>query len=362
MLYYKLRTLKSQLNIIPNGEIDMAFTQGQNLSTKVGAGVAVFGAAAQAVNTASKLGSALSNFGSVASASDVGSAIRSLNLPAAGEAIGDLVSAVSAFGGDDSANDWRVRLSLPNWSSFRQSPVLKPLKQAGGLVFPFTPRISIKSGAKYSNESVVHTNYPFQAFKNSDPGTIEITASMNVEDSAQALYWIGAVHYLRSISKMFSGYDPKAGNPPPIVYLNGYGNYVFKNVPVAIQSFNCTLPNDCDYIACDVVGSAAGSVAGLADSVGGLADAIGDTLGSAKNGIPGIASSISSIAGGIGQVAGLLGTFGVGGTTSGGQTHVPTKSEFTITLLPMYSRNSTRKFSLDRFVTGGYLNSSFGYI
>ena len=309
----------------------MAFTSGNNLATKVAAGAAVFGAASQAVDTAKNLGAALSNFSSVAGADGVGAAIRSINLPAGGEAIGDLVSAVSAFAGDSNAKDWRVRLSLPNWSSFRSSPVLKPLKEAGGMVFPFTPQISIKSGAKYSAEPVVHTNYPFNAFKNSDPGTIEITAPMAVEDSGQALYWIAAVHYLRSIAKMFSGFDPKAGNPPPIVYLNGYGNYVFKNVPVAIQSFSCTLPNDCDYIACNVVGSAAGNIAGLADNVSGLADTLGGS-------IPGVSANlmgnISSIAGGIGQVAGLLGSFGIGGTTSGGQAHVPTKSSFQITLIP----------------------------
>jgi len=336
----------------------MAFTPGNNLTSKVAADAAVFGAASQAVDTAKNLGAALSNFSSVAGADGVGAAIRSINLPAGGEAIGDLVSAISAFGGDPYANDWRVRLSLPNWSSFRTSPVLKPLKEAGGLVFPFTPTISIKSGAKYSPEPVVHTNYPFNAFKSSDPGTIDITAPMAVEDSGQALYWIAAVHYLRSIAKMFSGFDPKAGNPPPIVYLNGYGNYVFKNVPVAIQSFNCTLPNDCDYISCNVVGSAAGNIAGLADNVSGLAD----TLGGAIPGISSAAADFSAIAGGVGQVAGLLGTFGIGGTKSGGTAHVPTKSSFTITLIPMYSRTSVRKFSLDRFVTGSYLNNPFGYI
>lgn len=332
----------------------MAFTKGQGITSKATPASSSFGSISQAGNVARKLGGAISAVGAVA---NIGSAIRSMNLPAGGEALGDLDSAFSSFGGESNANDWRVRLSIPNWTSFKRSPVLKPLKDAGGLVFPYTPTISIKSGAKYTPESPTHSNYPFQAFKNSDPGTIEITAPMAVEDPAQALYWIACVHYLRSISKMFSGSDMKAGNPPPIVFLNGYGNYVFKNIPVAIQSFNCTLPNDCDYIACDVVGSAAGDIQGLTDSIGGLAD----TLGAA---IPGVSAlgAISSIAGGVGQVAGLLGAFGVGGTTSGGIAHVPTKSQFTVTLVPMYSRSSSRKFSLDRFVTGGYLNSGFGYI
>ena len=336
------------------------FDSGSSLTSKIGAATATFGAVTSAVNTATKMGSAIS---SAYSSGGVASALRSIDLPAAGEAIGDIMSAVALFDGDDNANDWRVRLSLPNWMSFKNSPVLKPIKEAGGLVFPYTPSISIKSGASYDTLPVAQTNYPFKVFKNSDPGTIEITAKMHVEDADQALYWIAAVHYLRSLAHMFSGNDPKAGNPPPVVFLNGYGNYVFKNVPVVLTSFNCTLPEDADYISCDVVGSEMGQIEGVADSVGGLADTIGGTFGDAFGGAVGqISSTVSSVAGGVGQVAGLLGSFGVGGTASGGQAHVPTKSQFSVTLQPVYSRDSARKFSLDRFVQGGYLNNTFGYI
>jgi hypothetical protein len=157
---------------------------------------------------------------------------------------------------------------------------------------------------------------------------------------------------------MFTGFDPKAGNPPPIVFLNGYGNYVFKNVPVAITNFQVQLPKDCDYISCDVVGSAAGAIAGITDSIGGLAG----TLGGAIPGLSGITSTVGNIAGGIGQIASLAGTFGIGGSTKGGKAYVPTKSTFTITLQTMYSRTSVRNFSLDRFVTGGYMTNSFGYV
>lgn len=273
------------------------------------------------------------------------------------EGAGDIFGAVASFK-DDNPDDWRVRLSLPTWPSFRTSPVLSPLKDAGGLIFPYTPSIKISSSATYGSAPTTHTNYSFYAFKNSDPGTITIEAPMNVEDSSQGLYWIAAVHYLRSLTKMFSGNDPKAGNPPPVVMLNGYGNYVFKNVPVVVKSFSTTLDSKCDYIGVEVVGSAAGEVEGITDSIGGLAD----TLGGAIPGLSGITSTVSSVAGGIGQVAGLLGTFGVGGSTSGGVSHVPTKSSFTIQLQPIYSRDSARRFSLDRFVQGGYLNNPYGYI
>ena len=337
------------------------YDSSQSVTSTLNAANATFGAVAGAANSAVNLVNAASNVTDIASAGRLASA----GLTAGAESVGDIMSAVSMFSDTADPNDWRVRLSLPLWPSFQSSPVLKPLKDAGGMVFPYTPQISIKSGAKYSSEPIVHTNYPFNAYKSSEPGSITITAAMNVEDPTQALYWIAAVHYLRSISKMFSGSDPKAGNPPPIVFLNGYGQYVFKNVPVVITNFDTTLPNDCDYIACDVVGSAMGNVEGVADSIGSLADTLGGVLGGLGgigSAIAGAANAVSTIAGGVGQVAGLLGTFGVGGSTSAGLAHVPTKSQFSITLQPTYSRNSARKFSLDRFVQGGYINNQFGYV
>ena len=340
---------------------------GADLVSNLGASQNLIGAGASAVNTAKNLSTAFS--AGLNSAGGIASAMRSIDLPAAGEAIGDIVSAVSTFGDDANAEDWRVRLSLPSWPGFRSSPVLSPLKDSGGLIFPYTPQITMNSTAKYSPISTVHTNYNFNAFQSSDPGTIQITAPMNVEDQTQGIYWIAAMHYLRSLTKMFTGNDPKAGNPPPVVFLNGYGNYVFKNVPVVVTSFQATLDDKCDYIGVPVVGSAAGAIEGVADSVGGLTDSlsgaagsIGSAFGVDTSAFSGALDMASSIAGGIGQVAALAGSFGLGGSTPGGTTHVPTKSTFTITLQPMYSRASARTFSLDRFVQGGYLNNSFGYI
>jgi len=330
------------------------FSLGQSLSSTIGAASTTFGAVQNAIGVAGNLANSIGNAGDVATAARMALS----GLPAAGEAVGDVLSAVSLFSDTGNSKDWRVRLSLPNWSSFKSSPVLKPLKDAGGFVFPYTPDITLSGSAKYTQIQTIHSNYPFNAYESSSPGQISITAPMYVEDSAQALYWIAALHYCRSVTKMFTGFDPKAGNPPPIVFLNGYGNYVFKNVPVAITQFQVQLGKDCDYISCDVVGSAAGAVAGITDSIGGLAS----TLGGAIPGLSGITSTVGNIAGGIGQVASLAGTFGLGGSTSGGKAYVPTKSSFTITLQTMYSRTSVRTFSLDRFVTGGYMTNSFGYV
>lgn len=310
-------------------------------------------AVANGINTASNIGSALSNV----SPDNVLSFIRGSALPNAGEAVGDIISSIAAFS-DSHSDDWRVRLSIPSWPSFRSSPVLAPLNAAGGLVFPYTPQIQIEQSAKYNQIETIHSNYTFQAFKNSDPGTISITAPMNVEDSSQAMYWIAALHYLRSITKMFSGNDPKAGNPPPIVRLNGYGSYVFNNIPVVITKFSLNLANDCDYISCNVNTSIAGQVGSIGDAIGGFAGSLGQSV----SGLSGLTANIANLAGDVSQVADTFGSLGLGGSMSGGVAHVPTKSSITVTLQPVYSRNSVRNFSLDRFVTGGYLNNSFGYI
>jgi hypothetical protein len=332
----------------------MSFDLGQNLSTTITAAQNAVGAISTSVNTAQNLKAAIS---SAADSKGVMGAIRSINIPAAGEAVADIMSAVSVFGEASNSSDWRVRLSLSPWVSFKSSPVLAPLNDAGGLIFPYTPTVTMSSSAKYSPVSTTHSNFSFQAYHNSDPGTIQIEAPMNVEDSTQGLYWIAAVHYLRSLTKMFTGSDMKAGNPPPIIHLNGYGNYVLKNVPVVVTNFQLTLGNDCDYIGVNVVGSLASGISNIADNLGGLSD----TIGGAVSGLSGITNQVTNLVGGVGQVSGILGAFGVGGTT-GATSYVPTKSSFTITLQPVYSRDNIKKFSLDKFVSGGYLNNWVGFI
>lgn len=204
----------------------------------------------------------------------------------------------ASWGSSQGAQDWRVRLSMP--FKFRYSPVLDPLKETNGLIWPYTPQIYVTHSAAYTPIKPVHSNYPFFAYQNSQVDQFSITGDFLVENQFEARYWVAANHYLRSITKMAYGDTRDQGNPPPIVKLNGYGDYVFKNVPVIITSFAVELNQDVDYI----------QVEGLGDK----------------------------------------------------GTYVPTRSNIQVTVQPIYSRRAVESFSLDKFVNGGYIGNSGGFI
>lgn len=193
--------------------------------------------------------------------------------------------------------DWRVRLSVP--AKYRSSPVLAPLSETNGLVFPYTPQIILENQANYNTMSPTHSNYPFYSYENSSVSAMTIIGEFFVENAQEGLYWVAAIHYLRSITKMAYGNSSDQGSPPPVVKLNGYGDFVFKNVPVVVNMFTVDLPNDVDYIQVPV----------------------------GENG-----------------------------------TWVPTRSQVSVVVSPTYSRSSVTEFSLDKFVNGGYIFDDKGFI
>ena len=95
-----------------------------------------------------------------------------------------------------------------------------------------------------------------------------ITGEFFVQNSAEGLYWISMLHYLRSVTKMFYGEGEFQGAPPPVVKLNGYGDYVFKNVPVVVTMFTLDMPTEIDYIAVDIskIGEVASASEGAKDN------------------------------------------------------------------------------------------------
>lgn len=332
-------------------ETIMAFDPASGLSSAVSTAKSAFGTVSSALNVASNLGSALSN---LSSSGNLLSKIRSINLPIGGEAIGAVINSAASFGGSDANTDWRARISMPKGSFFDSSPLLQPLWETGGLIFPYTPNITINHQATYNEIPVTHQNYQFNAYQSSRVSDIQIVGEFNVEDGVQAKYWIAAVHFLRSVTKMFTGDTAYAGNPPPILNFSAYGDHVFKNVPVVVKSFSMTLPKDVNYISSNV---ASGSGFGI-DSVSQSAAQTAGLLSAAG------LSSLARTASQVSQISSTINGLGIsgspGGQSSSGDSYVPVKSDLTVTLMPVYSRESVRKFSLQEFVNGAYVNK--GYI
>jgi hypothetical protein len=117
------------------------------------------------------------------------------------------------------------------------------------LNFPYTPVIRTGTTAQYTEMELTHTNYQPHAFNRSQVQNISIQAQFTSQTDIWAKYSLAAIHFMRTITKMRYGQnDPKRGAPPPVVYFSAYGTYMFENVPVIVQQFNITLPNDVDYV------------------------------------------------------------------------------------------------------------------
>jgi hypothetical protein len=153
--------------------------------------------------------------------------------------------------------DWRVKLQLAQGATYlyndpscKQGDLLFPLKATGGVIFPYTPAISSSYRANYDPSDIVHTNYKQYFYKNSSVDELSIQADFTAQDTTEALYMLAVIHFFKSVTKMFYGKDanPRAGTPPPLCYLSGYGQYQYSDHPLLVTSFAYNLPNDVDYI------------------------------------------------------------------------------------------------------------------
>lgn len=152
------------------------------------------------------------------------------------------------------SSDWRVKLSLAEGSQYlynaKPAGILLPLLATNGVIFPYTPAISIQYAAHYDGTELTHSNYKIFQYKNSSIDQLTITCDFTAQDTIEANYLLAVIHFFRSATKMFYGQDtkPAAGTPPPLCFLTGLGQFQFNNHPLVLSSFSYTLPNDVDYI------------------------------------------------------------------------------------------------------------------
>jgi hypothetical protein len=126
------------------------------------------------------------------------------------------------------------------------------LRTHGGIMFPYQPDISYSQQVNYNNYDLVHTNYSVNAYANTPSPSIQLTASFASVTEEEGLYTLGVLHFLRSVTKMWSGLDnddgsvPMAGTPPPVLSFSSFGTQLFERVPVVITNFSTTFDSGVD--------------------------------------------------------------------------------------------------------------------
>ena len=159
----------------------------------------------------------------------------------------------SAGGAVKPEDDWRVRISLqPSLAKYfyndSNNPLLNHLVQTNGVIFPYTPQIQVTHQARYNPQIVTHSNYASYFYEGSEVQSISIQGDFTVQNVGEGQYLMAAIHFFRSVTKMFFGRDVYAGAPPPIVFLNGFGSLYFPNVSCVVTTFSHTMPSEVDYI------------------------------------------------------------------------------------------------------------------
>lgn len=212
--------------------------------------------------------------------------------------------------------DWRIRISLAQGADYfyRESNagILEPLKNTNGVIFPYTPQISVTHSAKYGSTNLTHSNYTNYFYEGSEVQAISVSSEFTVQNSEEGRYVLACIQFFRSATKMFFGQGTHIGHPPPMVFLNGYGNFYFPNVPCVITSFQHTMPADVDYVNVTSGGTT------VVDENTGARDTIGSDF-----------------------------------------VRLPTSSTITVSLQPIYTRRNLTNFDLNEFAKGKLLGGGF---
>jgi hypothetical protein len=160
------------------------------------------------------------------------------------------VNIINGEGKDDN----RVKIRVPSKyivDLTSGSPGRNELKKLGGIIFPYTPSISYEHKADYSSMPVMHSNFALNFYQRSSVTNISISGKFTVQNDYDANVYLSTVHMLRALTKMLSGGEEGSGSPPPVCRLDAYGDFMLKNVPVAISSFKIEFPDGVDYFTTD---------------------------------------------------------------------------------------------------------------
>ncbi len=317
-----------------------------------------------AVKSAVALPSSLSPF--VTAATDAFSAAASTGLTTvenlfSGQAATLLLAknqaTLQARNNEAATADWRVRLQLGTQADYlykdAEPGILAPLYDTDGVIFPYMPTIETSYAANYDKFDLTHSNYRGYFYKGSNVNDINLRATFTAQDTQEANYLLAVIHFFRSVTKMFYGQDAYRGAPPPLVFLNGLGNYQFNEHPCFVSNFSYSLPNDVDYIRAQAPNNY-GNLFSKRERTGSTS---GGLLGSVATRLLG--AGLNTVNPTMPNVP-TPGMIQSNVTNINDATYVPTKMEINITLLPTNTRAQvSQQFSLKAFANGNLLKGGF---
>jgi len=221
---------------------------------------------------------------------------RSRNIPKDAELFSKERTEVSAeSSGSEEVYDWRVRIEFDPSLLGGPSGFISALSEFENneVLFPYQPSMTISTTANYTGIDPVHSNYVIQTYKSSQVNDISITGLFTAEYEEDAKYWIAATTFFKAATKMSFGKSINPGQPPIVCKLKGYGPGIIPHggVPVVIKDFSVSLPSDVNYIKCNI-------------------------------------------------------------PDESNPTWVPIRSEISVTVTPIYSREKIRQFSLQDYASG----------
>ena len=252
--------------------------------------------------------------------------------------------------------DWRVKLRLAGAANYLykdpgidQQGILYPLSVTDGVVFPYTPKISSAYKANYSSYDLTHSNYRGYFYQNSYVDEISIDATFTAQDTNEANYLLAVIHFFRSVTKMFYGQDAQRGSPPPLVFLQGLGEFQYNLHPCVVSNFNYELPNDVDYIRARTANIDGTSLLQRRDRQTLPTNSLWSSLIRLSNASPG------GLQPGALRYPPSVPTLGTASPT-----YVPTKIQIQLSLLPIQTRQQvSQQFSLKNFANGNLLKGGF---
>lgn len=257
-------------------------------------------------------------------------------------------------------SDWRFKVRLSPYSEYLYndpdvkksgSGLLAPLSKTDGVIFPYTPSITVPYQANYNSYELTHSNYRGFFYRGSQVGDIIVRGKFTAQDTAEANYLLATIHFFRSCTKMFYGQDNERGAPPPLLYISGFGDNQFAEQPCALSYFNYEIPNDVDFVR-----AGAGTV--VNDQFQGrVSSGTGYQSWSSKisrlitsgleRGAPPLISNLDPSIQGVTKIY-------------GGETYVPSAINLQLTFHPVQTRNQVSKeFSFKDYANGSLISKGF---